>query len=568
MNTNEKDTTLPENGGDSLAIRKRDIIEKLRVFSGREIMDSIFEDLDPHELVSNIPPQDLFWLVKKIGEDESPAVLSLASEDQWQYMLDIELWKKERLDDTGISSWFKILHLADSKRLARWLFNEGQWISFYYFYKKLHVLVWDEDSDSDIPEGYTSYDGVFYFKVLSEEDEGMIKDILKDLSMEGLERYQSLLMGIGGVLPAELEEEIYRQRNVRLAEHGFLPREEALLAYSPLRPEALSKIPDGENVLLLQEENLGSIPVAPIINSGDGNYLANIIARSVDPELRDRLIFEFAGLCNQILSVDGLLDVNIESLIETCRKTAGYLNIAMEKLCGRDFIYAENLLRGNSLLSLFRVGFGMSMELKWETERWLKKCWFLKLGLDFMFWGEEKGGTLSAIMQKRPQRYSRSDWPEGYGHFETLSELEETNLILLDVRALDGLLEKISVMCGADDISGGAQDITFETLFLTFWARKVVGLEPTFEGLRFEEIKQLFDLLRDKDKGPPYRMKGFGRRFVADFSSFVSQQAPEFQKISPNALARIWKSFQEEYSWVPCNRMDARFIRFFRLMPD
>ena len=33
-------------------------------------------------------------------------------------------------------------------------------------------------------------------------------------------------MGLSGVAPAEVEEEMYRRRNVRLSEDGFLPYEE------------------------------------------------------------------------------------------------------------------------------------------------------------------------------------------------------------------------------------------------------------------------------------------------------------------------------------------------------
>jgi len=61
-----------------------------------------------------------------------------------------------------------------------------------------------------------------------------VEGILKTMAGEDLLKYHSLLTGLAGVLPADLKEDMYRLRNVRIAEHGFLPREEALLVYAPL----------------------------------------------------------------------------------------------------------------------------------------------------------------------------------------------------------------------------------------------------------------------------------------------------------------------------------------------
>jgi len=102
-------------------------------------------------------------------------------------------------------------------------------------------VVREGDEVLDLPNEFFTVDGVFYIRVAETRYRDTIEDMIKRMALEDSSRYQALLLGLAGVLPAETEEELYRLRNVRLAEHGFLPFEEAISVYSPLEPEALRK---------------------------------------------------------------------------------------------------------------------------------------------------------------------------------------------------------------------------------------------------------------------------------------------------------------------------------------
>ena len=108
-----------------------------------------------------------------------------------------------------------------------------------------------------------------------------------------------------------------------------------------------------------------------------------------DPILIDRVRMEFAGLCNQILSADHLRIENFDQLLRVCRKAAGYLNIGLERLTGKNLALSKQFLEDHALISIFRVGFGAALELKWEAERWLKEAWFFRNNLRPDFWGDE-----------------------------------------------------------------------------------------------------------------------------------------------------------------------------------
>ena len=89
---------------------KRSLLAKLSDISGMEAINRILELADPSEMIKELSPVDFFWLVKRIGEEDAQSVLSFASDEQWQYLLDMEIWKKDRLNHIKILSWFEKLY--------------------------------------------------------------------------------------------------------------------------------------------------------------------------------------------------------------------------------------------------------------------------------------------------------------------------------------------------------------------------------------------------------------------------------------------------------------------------
>ena len=382
--TSGKEKPLDSVNQKSLFVSQRTALTELYPLSSKEVLNRILEHDRPRQLIQELPGEDFFWLVKKVGDNDCLPILELASEEQWQYLLDLEIWSKDSLHQVQAFRWIERLQLADPERLVKWFFTEGQDLAYYFLFKSIHVEVKKEDEVYDLDQGFFTLDGLFYVRVLDNKQGDSIDNLLRTMANEDLNRYHALLLGLAGVLPAEMEEEMYRLKNVRLAEHGFLPFEEALSVYSPLDPEAVSvgEPPETMRSIVLDEADRGLVPVSPLYHAMGENLLAVTVSRVTDSVLLDRIALEFTGLCNQILSADGLLVNDFEILIKTCRKASGYLNMAFERLCGADVSLAEKLLRTNSLMSVFRVGFGLALELKWEAEGWIKESWFNGQGLD------------------------------------------------------------------------------------------------------------------------------------------------------------------------------------------
>jgi hypothetical protein len=556
-----------ENKGKPLSAQSRLDVEHLASLSGKEILERIEAAPDPRALVQEMAQGDFFWVVKKVGMDDCLPVLEQASEDQWQYLLDMELWKKDRFDLAQGSGWLFRLHMANPRGLASWLLSEGQGITYYYFHRSLEVSIKEDDDPEDFPDGFFTVDGTYYVRARDPEQRPQLEEMLRSLAAQNLMAYQSLLLGLAGVLPAESEEQLYRMKSVRLAEHGFLPREEAISVYSPLEPSILAseELPPEPGISHTEEIPGQLVPVSPFIHLGRNQLLGNVVRSFADPLLQDRIYLEFAGLCNQIFSADGDVVNEAEELVKICRKAAGYVSLSLENSCAGDLQKAREILKKHSLVSLFRVGFGLVLHFKWDVAKWLKEAWFWKRGFDLTFWGDEWGETIGALLFERPLYYCGKGENGPYRDFFGLPDLERCREIVHHVMALDFLLSRIEKGILFSDWKAEKKGITFHPLLFNLWARTMLGVRPSFAGISRAQAKHFFFRLREGDEGPPYRMHKFENAFLEEMIRLASVPDEGGENVVAETLALLWQRFREEYEQLALEDLDRRFSRYLTI---
>ncbi|MDY7036848.1 MAG: DUF6178 family protein [Thermodesulfobacteriota bacterium] len=557
--------------GDSanLPASSRELMSELFAISGSEALNRILEYDDPKPLIQNLAKVDFLWLIKKIGETDSLPILKIASAEQWQYMLDMEIWQRDRLDLNQISTWLDRFQQADPERLIRWLYSDGQYLTYYYFFKTIQVEIKEGDEVYDLPDDFFTLDNLYYIRILDKEHEEIIENILRKMAQEDYERYQALLLGLVGVLPVEAEENMHRMRNVRLAEDGFLPYDEAISIYSHLNADSLQESGSEYKAYDISvDDTLELVPFTHLDHAMGNDLLAKCFSRITDNRFLDRIRLEFAGLCNQILSADSLRVDDIKVLVNVCRKAAGYINIGLERLSADDIDSSEQYLKKNPLISFFRVGFGVALELRWEAERWIKDAWFIREGLKPDFWGDEWDGVLVGILQKRPCFYVGFQEGTTYRGFEKLSEIEDCRIILHHIIVLDRLLNILTAKHHLDRDRVKDPFLTFYPLLFNLWARVRLKLDPGFSSLSLDQVRDFFKLLRSKGQRPPYRMPGFKKTFIRDIMSYATDFEHDTANRLKETLSLIWEKFVEEYSWVGTTDIDERYTKFIITKPS
>jgi len=553
----------------SASIDRGAVLRDLYPLSGKETLDRVLALDNPQSLINKLPGADFFWLVKKVGKDDCLPLLKLASEEQWQHLLDLEIWKKDRLNLKETFHWLEKLQQSDLKRLVKWLFGKGKELAYFYLYQSLEIEIREETEAYDLQDDFFTFDGTIYVRVPDTKHRETIENILRAMASEDFILYHNLFLGIAGVIPAEMEEDAYRLRNVRLAEQGFLPYEESILVYTYLDPVALDVDKPSEALNFpVGEETNELIPMAPLYHAMGHNLLAEITSRITDDLLLDRIRLEFGGLCNQIISADGTVVNELQALIKTFKKAAGFLNLAFEKLCGTDIALAEKLVRFNPLIAIFRVGFGLTLELKWEAEGWLKKSWFYRNGLNFSFWGDEWGYTLAGIIENRPRLYVALKDGEEHKDFEYLSELNACRRLVKRLMVMDSLMMRLNKLYPLDEKIIQEPSVTFYPLLFSLWGRQILKLEPSFSGISPEQVKKLFRNLRDKKGKSPYQMPGFESVFIKDFMGYASDFNKEARKTLKGTLSLIWHEFADEYQRISIGNLDERFTKYFSIKPS
>ena len=537
--------------------------------SGSVALDRILALENPEEFVRNMAHVDFYWLVKKIGEEDALPVLQMASAEQWEFLLDLELWQKDRLDLGRASAWMGHLLRADPGRLVRWLLSEGEYFTYFYLSRNLQVESKNKDEMHDVEEGFITLDGIHYLRILDPEHEEVLGNLLQQIAGKDYERYQAILMGLSGVAPAEVEEEMYRLRNVRLSEDGFLPYEEAISVYTHLRRDLLNARPSAPVVdpRPSQEDHVEA-PLMPILHVSENHLMVEAMRRSRDPLLLNRITLEFTGLCSQVFSAEGLAENTPEALVQTVRKAAGYVNVALERWCRGDLALCEQVLRENPLLDLFRSGFSLALEVRWETEQWLKKAWFARQGFRPAFWEEEWGATLVGVVQKRPLLFDRSQKGEPYRAFENLDEVETCRKTMRRLVVLDRLLDSLAARYPVEEKWSKDPLFTFHSLLFNFWARKQLKIQPGFAPLSLDRVRDLFKFLRSGSQKPPYGMSGFKEVFVKDFMACAPDLEGADKAVLEETLGSLWDKFTEEYAMVGTADLDGRFLRFILSSPS
>ena len=554
--------------------------KRILAMTPEKALEAIADHPYPVTLVQSFAEEDLYLLVHTIGPDDALPILSLASNDQWEYFLDTDTWSRDRIDLHAVTQWMGRLLKADDDRFTHWITRDKVDDLRFYFFQNLDVVVCEHDQDpSDLGEGFSSEDDVHFVRLrklqyflekgkqAEEERDILVTDLLRRISVFDYPAYVGLLMESTTVLSAEEEEELLRHRNVRQAEKGFIPYEEAVGVYQSLTVKELfqrnrkSGIPQGRCL------DAYPLPVAPESPPEDSNLFARTLVQIQDTPSLDRLQTEFAGLCNQVIAADQLKIRDKETLKKVVTKVSDIISIGLEKIdAQRDapIPYANaNLIQTYLLGDLFRVGYGCAMHIKWKADRWRQSAWFTKAGLPLGFWGETGLGVLGGLLLKRPLYFDNYTGGTLYREFATLAEIKQTENLLDEIIAFDDLLALMAVRLGG---AGTYGFLTYQNLLLTLWANhylKMSADDDTPKPLTMEQFRSLFSVLWKSRKPKPEIDVAVREDFLAWLAGRSRLDATHISQRMGAALERLFKTIESELGRVEERYLNPRHIHLF-----
>jgi hypothetical protein len=560
-------------------------IEKLTRDRGRimtmapeQALNEILSHPQPNALVHSFPEEDLFFLVHHIGPEDALEVLALASDRQWEYVLDIESWAKDRINLNAITHWLNLLLQADATRFTRWAMTEKPELIEYYMFKTCEVQIREHDQDpSDIGDDYITFDDIFYVKIPSvseetgdeageqEKQNAFLTQMLSRLSDTDHVLYQQTLLRSANVIPAESEEEFYRFRNARLAEKGFQPFDEAVGIYQPIAAKEIRK----RKKALSHAKDLDAFVPVPLHQHAlmdKDSIFSRALSRISLEEAFEQIQIEFAGLCNRITSADQKPVNEREELRVIVKKACGYLSIGMERLSGNRPIVDENkmaaLIKTYPLTDIFKAGYSPVANLAQKAKSWLKKSWFTANGLALSFWGEELVGVIGGLLIPRPKYFDNYKSGVLYREFETLSDVKQSRSALKEAMAFDDLLSYLLI-----DTNAFPKEffITHKNLLLTLWARNELKLSNEPKPIPIIGFKGFYTKLWEKTGSEVSIRQERKTDFLRWLATKSGMSEVEISKNLGRALERLFEEIATEYGKVKFKDLDPRFVQLFML---
>jgi hypothetical protein len=555
--------------------------EKIVSMTPEKALNAILDSPQPAALVHSFPEEDFYFLIHDIGLEDSHLLLSLASDKQWEYIVDLEVWEKDKIEIQSITRWLDLLFKVDPNRFIKWFLHQKTDFVESYLFQNIEVMVRETDQDpSEFGDEFFTYDDTFYVrflddpfdlepgehessKTIKKQRDAFLAKFFETLAAFDHVTYQNVLMESSSVILAESEEEAYRQRNVRLAEKGFLPYEEAIGIYQPLKAQDFEK--QSPKFTATDPERKLFLPV-PLYSAGmleKENLFTDALKRIEIDDVLDQVQTEFAGLCNQIIAADQKNIREKDELKSIVQKACGYLNVGLEQLTEDDSVLDVNrstaLIQSYPLSSIFKVGYGFALELKWRAEKWRKKSWFEKEGLLLSFWGEDWLGVLGGLLIKKPLFYDNYKTGVLYREFISMEDVKKTENALNEIIAFDELLSRMKIQL--DPVVNGF--ITYKNLVLTLWVIYYLGLLEEPLSITLDEFKLFFDdLWAGKDK-PRKTSQSMKKLFLNWLSVRTSLTLHEISQSLGQTLENLFNELESAYGEVSQKDLDQRYISLF-----
>jgi hypothetical protein len=345
-------------------------------------LNTILDLSEPEEFLRQLPAQEVHHLVHHIGIEDAAVLVPHTTTEQFQALLDLDLWVGSRFEATRFERWMWALdEYGDASQLCKrvWDIDAETIITILMKWTRIH-LVEGEDDMPDFPdesEVFNSPDQRFQIEVFGDAAQRHFPTVFRLIQAlyanKDLDEVHAMLDRVTSDLPNEVEEDLLKFRNARLEDIGFLPSDEALTMYEYMDPEeAREKLNE-----LLSDAPLGffSHEEAPMGTrlmalSHTRNFLADVLATVVEREHQQQFIVSFSYLCNRAFSTGSVDLSDIDTLDEEARTVFGRLNIAVEYLSGGNLEKGGNIVRHMHMVYIHRIGSSLC-EQQGRQARWI-----------------------------------------------------------------------------------------------------------------------------------------------------------------------------------------------------
>jgi hypothetical protein len=339
----------------------------------RKRVELVLADPQAASLVRRIPIEELYYLVRGIGLEDAVDVLRMATAEQIQGCLDLDLWERDRLSAPRVLAWVEVLAALPPPVLARAVrMLDAELVTLVV---GRHARVYDR-SVGEAPEDDTPFivgrspDSAFLleFRTATATAARTIETFVARLYDADPDLARTILTEAKWGATAELEEESLRWRTARLADLGFPSYDEALGVH---RRIDLDRLPSGPSPVRPgdADEPPPCLPVPFAEALGSESFFERALAEIDDADLLRRLSGALVALLNRVLVADRIDPADMDAVREATVHARDTLSLALEHLSDGDVARASAFLPRMPLVDLFRVGWTLVADFAVRARR-------------------------------------------------------------------------------------------------------------------------------------------------------------------------------------------------------
>lgn len=338
----------------------------------------IWEIEEIEKLVGDLSSQDLYFLIMETGLGEAADLLALTSQEQLRTFMDLDVWRKDRLDTTRLMDWLDVGRSHSIDTFEKMLLSVDQELLALVVAQNVAIR---DLTITTIPEGasggYVMTPDTFFALLPIDDDQERfrrVSDYVNEIYRVDMELGRRTVQNALWSIPAEMEEDARRFRVGRLTDEGFSDYFEALEVYQYLKPSSVRVGEGTADPIVAAAEKVGTIVATSLVRSDTPitqDFFGACLDRIEDPAELGRLSHAAASLTNRLMAADAVREVDIRASFEYMRLARRYLSLGLEYLCQSDPANGPKTLGTVSLLRIYRAGFSLTLDLKrLVTELW------------------------------------------------------------------------------------------------------------------------------------------------------------------------------------------------------
>jgi len=567
--TNPSLLTLPEDPKEAQKVFQslplQNQLELVLRSRGKKRLHTLFLSEHPEELVQSLPEQEIFLTVKEVGEKDCLDLISLTTPEQFQYLLDIEFWKRDQLDPEKVLHWIEILLESGDQKVVQFIRTTDLEFVALTLKKFIRVtLLEGEHTESMDRIPLFTLDQFYFIDFKGVKTREVFEPFLKTFYRVDSKGYRRLMEALISELESGLEETGYRLRNGRLNDYGFPDFEEALEIYQFINPDTLMK-GEGLSATEAPEASKRESATYYLTFHSESPFFSAILSRIDNPQERDRLKQGITTLCNKAILAEAIDLSNISGMERVVRKVYHYLNFGLQYLSGEEEKRALEILRSLPIQKIFQCGVSLTLLLRRKAETILNGPWLGGGRENLVLLDLPHFEKFEGILRKRPALY-RDGIPED---FKNLQDLKEAEVFLESIESIVNFfgkelnvhLPKLKQMDWSGCHPEKWEEITLSTIFLTSLANQILRGTFQFEPIEQARIKDLLYKVFERDdqgRGVIKREVSVGLKEWLGSIEDASQRREHLVAFLDFCL----DLFEKEFGKVPPEEeIDPRFVK-------